>query len=124
VHRRSFLRLRIFPLLGGINLYQEVASIWFRTESQVPGEGLSEPWREVFLNFALHTSHFTLHSVTLSLCDLCASFVSFVVKTPSILDPPFFILHFSFFIFHSSSFILHSVTKTHNRVTYPWFLVI
>jgi len=61
-----------------------------------PGEGLSEPWHEVFLNFALHTSHFTLHSVTLSLCDLCASFVPFVVKTPSILDPPFFILHSSF----------------------------
>jgi len=31
-HRRSFLRLRIFPLLGGINLYQEMAPIWFRPE--------------------------------------------------------------------------------------------
>ena len=32
-HRRPFLRLRIFPLLGGISLYQEVVSVWFGAET-------------------------------------------------------------------------------------------
>jgi hypothetical protein len=31
-HKRSFLRLRKSLVFGGINLYQELASIWFRAE--------------------------------------------------------------------------------------------
>jgi hypothetical protein len=34
-HRRPFLRLRIFPRLGGINLYQEVVSVWVGAETIV-----------------------------------------------------------------------------------------
>jgi hypothetical protein len=36
-HRRPFLRLRIFPLLGGMILYQEMASIWFGAEKKPYG---------------------------------------------------------------------------------------
>jgi hypothetical protein len=32
-HKRSFLRLRKSLVFGGINLYQELASIWFRAET-------------------------------------------------------------------------------------------
>jgi hypothetical protein len=32
LHKRHFLRLRNSPLLGGTIFYQEVVSVWVRTE--------------------------------------------------------------------------------------------